>query len=414
MPFYDNFVASNKNPRDKWKDSLQALVDREFENASTYYKDVEEEIAFGTLKFKPIKVRVNTLVDAKSGQRINDDYRKLIFPDLDYHPDIGTRYKFDNNIWITYSTDNVKTDTSAIYVRRCNNTMNTQDKYGNIHREPCYIDYKVTETQIFRNYSIDVPSGRIWVQCQLNDYTKDINVNDRFIFGNDAYKIRERSRFDRRYTFEDDSVKYISFYADYDNLAPDDNVLDGIANYKNYNYYIESSMYIRDIVGDSGEISYSVYLDDAEVEEPVIWESSDPEIAEINQSGIYHLKNIGECLFIGKMKNKPDVETRIRVSVVEAVEDSYITILNPTTTYIKLNQTERYSVYEYKNYDMIDTKFDIRCYDMPSRNYKFSSDGNNFEITNLKPSDDTLLRVVYTNLRTSESRTLLVELGGIV
>lgn len=164
MSYYSNFVITNKNPKQKWKDGLQALVDKEFTNASSFTEDVEEEIEFGSLEFKPINVRVNSLVDAKTGQRINDDYKKIIFPDLDYQPVIGTRYRFDNNIWIVFSTDNVKTDTSAVYVRRCNNTMNTQDKYGNIHREPCYIDYKVTENQLFRNYSIDIPSGRIWIK----------------------------------------------------------------------------------------------------------------------------------------------------------------------------------------------------------------------------------------------------------
>lgn len=414
MSFYGNFVKSNKSPREKWKDGLQALVDREFANASTYYEDVEEEIGFGTLKFKPINMRVNTLVDAKTGQRINDDYKKLIFPDLDYHPEIGTRYKFDNNIWIVYSTDNIKTDTSAVYVRRCNNTMNMQDEYGNIHREPCYIDYKVTENQIFRNYSIDVPSGRIWIQCQLNDYTKNINVNNRFIFGSDAYKIRERSRFDRRYTFEDSSVRYISFYADYDNLDANDNIELGIANYKEYNYHIESMNSIENIVGFSDNVIATVYLNDEVVNENIIWESDNTEIAEITLEGKFTLKRAGECSFIGKMANKETVVTKISVSVKESLVDSYKTILNPTTDYIKLNQTEFYSVYEYNNYVLTDTKFDIKCYDVPNRNYRFESDGNNFQITNLKTCNDTLLRVVYTNNRTLESKIFLIELGGIV
>lgn len=114
------------------------------------------------------------------------------------------------------------------------------------------------------------------------------------------------------------------------------------------------------------------------------------------------------------MENKPTVDTVVRVMVEETLSDSYTTVLSPTTNYIRLNQTEYYSVHEYNNYILTDTKFNIECLDVPKRNYKFESDGNNFRITNLKSCEDTLLKVVYTNLRTLESKVLLVELGGIV
>lgn len=414
MSYYDNFVKTNKSPREKWKEGLQAFVDRGFENASTYYEDIEEEVEFGSLEFKPMNIRVNSLVDAKTGQRVNDDYKKLIFPVLDYHPELGTRYRFDDNIWICYSTDNIKTDTAAIYVRRCNNTMNTQDKYGNIHEEPCYIDYKVTENQVFRNYSIDVPSGRIQIQVQLNEWTKNINVNDRFIFGDDAYKIRERSRFDRRNTFSKDSVRYISFYADYDNLSPDDNIDLGVANYVVYNYVIRAPKLIENVVGFTNKISASVYLDNDDTNEEVVWSTSNSEIADITSDGVYTLKAPGSCTFTGVMKNKTDVTATVQVVVTDVHEETYITILSPTTNYIRLNKTEHYSVFEYKNSVVTDTKFEISCHDVPQKYYKFSCDDNHFEITNMKTCEDILLRVVYKNLRTSEENTLLVELGGIV
>lgn len=414
MSYYDNFVKTNKNPREKWKEGLQAFVDRGFENASTYYEDVEEETKFGSLEFEPMNVRVNSLVDAKTGQRVNDDYKKLIFPDLDYHPELGTRYRFDDNIWICYSTDNIKTDTAAIYVRRCNNTMNTQDEYGNIHEEPCYIDYKVTENQVFRNYSIDVPSGRIQIQVQLNDWTKNINVNDRFIFGDDAYKIRERSRFDRRNTFSKDSVRYISFYADYDNLSPDDNIDLGVANYRVYNYTIRATSSIDNIVGFSEKIRASVYLDNNDTDEEIEWSSTYPDIADITSDGVFSLKKPGSCSFVGVMKNKKDVRTMVSVVVRDGHKEEYTTVLTPSTNYIRLNQSERYSIVEYKNLVPTDTKFEIKCYDVPHKYYRFTSDDNHFEIKNMKSCEDILLRVVYKNLRTNEENTLLVELGGII
>lgn len=417
MAFYDTFIRSNKIPREKWKDGLQAIVDREFENASTYYT-IEEEVAFGTLDFKEINARVNSLVDAKTGQRVNDDYKKIIFSDLDYSPEIGTRYRFDNNIWMVFSTDNIKTDTSSVYVRRCNNTMNWQDFYGNIHQEPCYIDYKITENQIFRNYSIDVPSGRIWVQYQNNENTKSIGVNSRFIFGENVYKVRSMGDYDRVNTFDKDSVRTKSFYADYDNQAEDDNFELCIANYRclDFSIYIEG---YKDVIvgkiGFSGKIIPSAYLNGGLLEnEEFEFYSLNDNIVQIDDMGNFVLLSNGDSFIGCRMKNKLDIEKRLTVICKEEVPDIYVDTINNDSRYIRLNETEFYSIYEYKNGEMIDTKYEILCHDVPDYSYNFISDGNNFSITNLKPCNDTLLKVSYKNLRTNEIKYLLIELGGII
>ena len=413
MNYYNTFVQMNKAPKDSFKDNLQEFVNQKFAASSTFSIDVEEEKEFGSLEFKKIIARVNTLVDAKTGQRINDDYKKIIFPDIDYHPSIGTRYRFDNNIWIVFSTDNIKTATSAVYVRRCNNTINTQDEYGNIHCEPCYIDYKITENQIFRNYSIDVPSGRIYVECQKNKYTQNIAVNTRMIFDEEAYKVRQRSKFDRRNTFDKDSSKMVSFYADVDNVAEDDNIELGIANYKDYIWRVDTKN-IFGVPNELGVLTYKVYLNDEIVETSVKWTSTNPEIATIDENGNYNLLKEGDCYFEGTIDKKKDFVERVFVKVKSSYTDIYTTMLFPETSYICLNETIDYTVYEYKNGQLIDTKFEIECFDAPQKNYYFVTDGNHFSITNLKSTNDILLKVKYTNTRTKESKYILIELGGIV
>src|SRR5699024_9163285 len=110
-------------------------------------------------------------VNSTTGQKINDDYRRIIYQDISYKPRLGTRYRFDDNIWIVNSTDNHKSITASAYLRRCNNTINTQDDYGNIHKEPVFIDYAVNESQLYRSSEMEVPGGRIWVQGQVNNWT---------------------------------------------------------------------------------------------------------------------------------------------------------------------------------------------------------------------------------------------------
>ena len=87
MKYYDTFISNTPEPYDRWHDAMQALIDKTFTNSSTYQKSsIEEEIAFGTLEFKPVICRVTTLIDATTGQRVNDDYRKIIFPDIKHCP----------------------------------------------------------------------------------------------------------------------------------------------------------------------------------------------------------------------------------------------------------------------------------------------------------------------------------------
>ena len=192
MAYYDGFMACNHaRPKQYWKEQLQEMVNQEFENSSTVQYDIEEEVAFGTLEFKTLsECRITTLVDAKTGQRVNDDYKRIIFKDLTKMPELGTRYRFDNNIWMVFSTDNIKTDTSSAYLRRCNNVLTIEDKYCNIHQEPCYIDYKITESQLFKEWTLDVPQGRIYVTCQLNQHTQDVDINKRYIFNDNVYKVK--------------------------------------------------------------------------------------------------------------------------------------------------------------------------------------------------------------------------------
>jgi hypothetical protein len=236
------------------------------------------------------------------------------------------------------------------------------------------------------------------------------------MFGREVYKVRERSGFDRRSTFDPETLRMVSFYADYDNLASDDNQELEVANYKVYNYSIQTDEKIENGVGFENKLITTVYLDDDVVEEEVDWSSSDTDVAEITEDGSYTLLSPGECTFTGIMKNKPDVAVVVSVVVVKThgySGENYTTVLRPTTDYIRLNQTETYSVYEYKDNVVTDTDFKIECLEVPQKNYRLESNGNTFSITNLKQYTYSPMTVKYTNLRTLESGYFYVELGGI-
>lgn len=413
--YYDNFVATVPNPRDSYLIQQQEIINQLFVNAPTYFTDVEEEKVAGSLIFESIFVRINNLIDAKSGRRVNDDFKKIIFSDIEHAPAIGARFRFEDNIWLTFSTDNIKTSTAAVYVRRCNNTLNSQDKYGNVHQEPCYIDYGVTEAQVFKEYSVNIPRGRIVVFCQLNDYTKNININHRYVFGGDAYRVRYRDRFDKRYTFDKNSVGILYLQLEYDNIAESDNLELDVADYLEYNFSIETLSEFTNIIGTTKQLSASVLLNEENVTDnyPVEWRSTNTNIATVTSDGLLKLEGLGDCDVVCTLKNKDTVYSSVHVSVVEEVHD-FVTnnIITPDITYIKQNSSQEYNVYEYINGETTSAPFIIKAYDVPLGYYKLEVANNKFIVFGIKPCDIPL-RVVCTNANTNDTVEISIELGGL-
>lgn len=414
MAFYDSYIVSVQPPKQYWKEQLQEMVNQEFENASTVQYDVMEEDSFGSLTFHPVECRINSLVDAKTGQRNNDDYRKIIFKDLNKSPSIGTRYKFENNIWICFSTDNIKTDTSSAYLRRCNNVITIEDKYGKIHREPCYIDYKITESQLFQEYTMTTPAGRIWVTCQCNDFTKEININDRYIFNDDVYRVRERNRFDRSFTFQKDSAYMVSFYADVDSINEADRFDIDVADYFDPAYKVISESNISNIVGYTGKINCHVEFINDVVNEPVLYESTNLNVCKINQyNGEYEFVGIGECKIYCRLFNNTDIFSVVDINVSSELDDTIYNIITPDNHYIKLNTEQSYEVYAYKNHNKLDSKFIIKAYNVPENVFDFNTTDNGFTVKYKRLYEDGIIKVVCTNLDTNESIDFYIELGGI-
>lgn len=417
MAFFTNFLFTNgARPKDFWKEQLQELVNDSFENASSVQYDVEEEDAFGTLTFHPILCRITTLVDAKTGQRVNDDYRNIIFDDLSKKPELGSRYRFDDNIWMVFSTDNIKVDTSNAYLRRCNNVITTEDKYGNIHQEPCYIDYKITETQFFKEWTMDVPQGRIQVTCQLNEHTKNLGINDRYIFNDSVYRVRNVSKFDRQSTFKENTVPTISFYAEVDNINTADRFDINVADYFEPKYKVTTKDYLEYYVGKNGKMPCQVMFGDDVLsfeDEPVLYESSDISICKVNQyNGLYECLKVGECDIYCKLYHNPNIFSKIRLNVTSVEDKPNKVIIEPNDNYIRLNQSITYSVYEYHGNDRTDTTFTFEAFDVPVNCFDIKTSDNTFTIK-YNRLNDGVLKIVCTNNTTKEKTDFYIELGGV-
>lgn len=374
----------------------------EFDDSSTVQDDIEEEIEFGTLEFRHIRARVTTLIDVKTGQRDGDNFRKITFFDTGKKIRAGQRFRFDNKIWLVFATKNLKTITSSCYVQKCNHTLNTQDIYGNIHREPVYIDYKLNETQLSKNEFIDVPSGRLNLSCQVNQWTAWLDVNKRFIIGPDVYKIRYRAKYERDDTFDPDSVTLAQYYLAYDNKAVNDNFELGIADYVVNNFAINTDAKISNVQGFSSQIIAKVTMNGETVDEPLVFTSNNKEIATIDEQGNYTLVADGQTEFIVQMKNKPDCVYVIDVNVGEVVDN--IAVI-PDIHKIRLNESVNYEITS-------DVQATISVKDgPPSYYYEFVIDGNKFSVRNIKQSSVPLVIEYAVGDVTGEFEIIL---GGLL
>ena len=404
MNYFDSFIKINETPNERWATRLQELSYKRFVNSSTFQTDVEKENTFGKEDYVPIVARITSLVDAKTGQRVNDDFKKIIFRDFSERPKLGAKFRFSDNIWLAFSVDNIKSVTSSAYLRRCNNTLNFQDKYGNIHREPCCIDYKSTETQLSAGETIAVPSGRIYVQCQFNDYTKFIDIDKRFIFGNYVYKVRYISDYDRQSTFDKDGCTFMSFYADFDNIGKYDNFELGIADYKDYSYIISCDTEINGKIDDTGRISFNVSLDNKVIDEEVSFEIiNNDNVIEIDQDWNYHMVSEGTAIVRIYMVNAPNFYTDITFNVNNKSNEPYIL---PDIKIVPINQTIEYSII----FDM-PLIIDIET-ENPAYYYSFKKENNKFSITNYKTSNIPIY-VNYKSEDESISGKFEIYLGGI-
>jgi hypothetical protein len=78
--------------------------------------DIEKETGFGTEEYSPLEVVMQSVRDDK-GNKISDDWRRLVFKDIRYKVKIGQRYRFainidnqseeEKNIWIGVNRDSM-------------------------------------------------------------------------------------------------------------------------------------------------------------------------------------------------------------------------------------------------------------------------------------------------------------------
>ena len=218
--------------------SLQSKVDAEWNYRSNVF-DVEEELEKQMSytkekpKYTPIEVVIQH-VRTDVGEKLSDDWQKLVFRDIKHPTAIGGRYRFsfdfeknpiyteeekekECSIWIAVNRYAMN-PTSSVMVRRCNSNLMfagsptmSLDNITEYHCEPCILDDDFKYINIYMNDVVNINQAEIYATMQYNYFTQNIKPNDRFIIGNvdledrnnnTVFKVKAISKFKGNKTFQ--------------------------------------------------------------------------------------------------------------------------------------------------------------------------------------------------------------------
>lgn len=422
-PYMTAGASIQKTPKQEYKDLAQQILYSEFYNSSDWYT-IEEEIALASLLYQNVDVRVNQLINTNTGEKIEDDFKRLLFSNLDHPVSLGKMYRFDSNYWVTVNVDKIKTLYSSATVRRCNNVLRWLDEdTGAIYEVPCSLSYLIKEN---RDYStagsaIVVPSGMIDCVVQFNSQTNKIKPNQRFLFGNSQNWISYRvegggiNNFNNLDTTNNMSSGIIKFSlaVDYNSMAGDD-LVNGIAN-TGTNIYVltlnQSS--ISGTATQTVQLIPTVTLNGETVTRSLVWSSSNTAIATVNSSGLVTFFATGTCVITCSMLGNSDVSDTCPVTVGASPVDNYQVVISPDSNYILEGMEKTWTVYLYKNgVQQADVfVFTLDSNNVPASNYIYNVLGSNsFKIKNIQ-------RFLTSNLEIScvsgiYSKTITVQLKG--
>ena len=117
------------SPNDYYREHMQQLINSQWDN-TTRLQTIEEEYPFASFKFREVEVHMLHALDKSTRAKQGDDFRELVFRDIDYLVNLGNYYKFSNAYWLTINLDELNRTTKNIIVRRCNNFLKWKNSSG--------------------------------------------------------------------------------------------------------------------------------------------------------------------------------------------------------------------------------------------------------------------------------------------
>jgi hypothetical protein len=385
------------------------------QNKIDEHKEMLIDTFFDSIQYTPVTINdSNEIIHTwiYDGDKITKDtggkklksypYDTVRFKKGDY---INFKYGNEDTSWLLEGLDTQYDFEVVGTIYRCYRNLKWINKNGKIISMPCVIKKDATNTIFNFQKEVINESGTIFVDVQTNIDTDNIQVNQRFLFDGQAFKVTFNE------TFIGGDFSTLTMIKD--SRSPDDDLVNGIANVNTYNYTIsiDQGNLLEQQVDYTSTLSATVKNGTEIVNGmELLWKSSDGNICEIQPNGSFILNSEGSCNVNVSLKDNLSVSASITINVVALSVDNYEIRISPNISEILQEDSQMFDVALYHN--------NIRQSDIvtsipsgvPSSYYKFTSASNGFTITNLKQYTSSPLVVVCSS--GGYSKNISINLSG--
>lgn len=338
--FYNGMVPQ---PDEEYRANQQAFYDEQWDNTSARIT-IQEQEAIGSDVYNDVEVWINKVIGTTSTFMKNgEDFRQLIFRDINYRPQRGRYYKFEDNWWIADFQNYAEGLASDTTVRRCNNALRMIDpENGSIFSIPCAVDYDMTSPSVQVSRYVITPNNHAIVYVQANkDTMRLFKLNTRFMLGGRPFKLDSF----QNALLEDinnkvPTILYLDLYLD--ELHGQDDVEKNLAYNGDYVYHVTvNSNDLTLTPGTEGELNATVTLNGSQVMRDVKWSSSDEDVVKITTDGKYQVigTNRERAIIKAELVGNKDANGTVLITVANDSEITPVVLLSPIFTKIRQYQT---------------------------------------------------------------------------
>ncbi len=394
--FFENemIMSMCMTPNDAYRGAQQAFIDDQWENTAVETV-VEEQDYIGADTFHKIHVWMSKVIGTTSTFMKNGtDYRSLMYKELDYFPERGTYFKYDNNYWISDFVNPSDGIVGGNTIRRCTNFLRIVDpENGSIFTAPCVLDYDMTSPSVQVSNAIITPNNHAIVIVQANpDTMRLFTYNKRFIIGGRAFKLTAyQNALMANVEEKEPTILYLDLSLD--ELHDGDDLVHQVANNGTYDYAVvlnHSDFAVPDTAGAVDIVAYAT-LNGEQVDRPILWCSNNNSVVTI-KDGKAQVVGKGVATLRAWLKGNYDVYAEVKVTVADKQEIVPVVIMENAFDSIRQFEVKyaRFSVNGEKLTNLVCT---LNEGVIDNNVLRLSSDGNSATIECINPSKD--VQILY-------------------
>lgn len=389
--FFENEMAMDMcmTPNDAYRGVQQAFIDDQWENTAVE-TIVEEQDYIGADTYHKVHVWMNKVIGTTTTFMKNGtDYRSLMYRELDYFPERGTYFKYDNNYWISDFVNPSDGVVGGNTIRRCTNFLRIIDpENGSIFTAPCVLDYDMTAPSVQVSNAIITPNNHAIVIVQANpDTMRLFTYNKRFIIGGRAFKLTAyQNALMANVEEKEPTILYLDLSLD--ELHDGDDLVHQVANNGTYDYAVvlnHSDFTVPDTI-ESLDIVACVTLNGEQVDRPVVWSSSDTAVIAINGE---KLRVIGKGVTTIKVQLKGNYDVYAEVKVTVADNQEIVPVVTMENAFDSIRQFEvKYAQFSVNGEKLTNLVCTLDKGVTNNKVLRLSSDGTTMTIECINPSKD--------------------------